>query len=114
MPPQVPSSTRRSLKWSFAMQGGQFILQFGASVIIARLLTPAELGIFALAMAANALLYTVRDFGIGAYLIREEHLDTYKIRTAFGLWLMLAWPVGLGLLFFSGVYCSARGCAKSS
>lgn len=96
------------------MQGGQFILQFAASVVIARLLTPAELGIFALAMAANALLYTLRDFGIGAYLIREEHLDTDKIRTAFGLWLMMAWPAGLGLFVFRDSIAALVGAPEAS
>lgn len=107
-------STRKSLTWSFATQGGQFILQFAASVIIARLLTPAELGVFALAMAVNALLYTVRDFGIGAYLIREEHLDADKIRTAFGLWLLLAWPAGMALFLLRAPIAAFVGAPEAA
>ncbi len=73
---------------------------FIGSIVIARLLTPAEIGIFSLAMAASFFVASLREFGIGTYLIREEKLDDDKIRTAFGMWLLVSWTLG-GLLLFS-------------
>lgn len=107
-------STKKSLKWSFATEAGQFLLQFAASVIIARLLTPDELGVFALAMAANALLYILRDFGIGAYLIREQEVTHEKVRTAFGMWILLSWPAGFGMLLSRDYIAAAVGSPDSS
>ncbi|GAB4143518.1 MAG: lipopolysaccharide biosynthesis protein [Sphingomonadales bacterium] len=92
-------SIRKSLAWSFSQQFAQFGLMFIGSIVIARLLTPAEIGIFSLAMAASFFVSALREFGIGTYLIREEKLDDDKIRTAFGMWLLVSWTLGAALLF---------------
>ena len=44
-------SVRQSLAWMMLSQGGLFLLQFGGSVAMARLLTPYEMGIYAVASA---------------------------------------------------------------
>ena len=88
------------MAWTFSEQFLQYGLQFAASVIIARLLTPDEIGIFVLAMSASAILTSLRAFGVGSYLIREPDLDLAKIRSAFGVMLAVSWSLGL-LLFFS-------------
>ena len=67
------------------------------SIIIARLLTPAEMGVFALAMAASYLFSSLKDFGINAYIIREKSLTDLKIRTAFGIWIIISFLIGLSL-----------------
>lgn len=95
-------STRKSLAWSFSQQFGQVGLQFVGSVIIARLLTPGEMGIFALALAVSFVLSTLRSFGIVTYLIREEELTEDKIRTAFGIMIVLGGVLGLILLLSRG------------
>lgn len=95
-------STRKSLAWSFSQQFGQKGLQFLASIVIARLLTPDEVGVFAIAMAAQALISSLREFGVGSYLIREEELNDDKIRTAFGIWLAVSWSLGLFVLLVRG------------
>lgn len=73
-------------------------MQFGASIVIARLLTPDEVGVFALAMAANFLIASLREFGIGSYLIRQPNLDSHHIRTSFAIWIVLSWTIGTVLL----------------
>lgn len=98
--PEVPSplSTRKSLAWSFSQEFGQTALRFVGSIIIARLLTPDEVGVFALAMAAHMLISSLQNFGMGSYLIREHHLTDDKIRTTFGMWLVISWTIGLALM----------------
>ena len=91
-------SLRKALAWAFSQQIALFILQLIGSVVIARLLVPAELGIFALAMASSSLIGSLRQFGIGSYLIREAQLDREKIRTAFGMWLVVSWTVSIVLV----------------
>jgi O-antigen/teichoic acid export membrane protein len=89
---------RISLAWSFSQQTINFVLQFAASIVIARLLAPEEVGVFALAMAAHVLAGAFKELGITSYLVREPTLTSDKIRTAFGLWILIAWITGLLLL----------------
>lgn len=101
-------SIRSSIAWTFSEQFLQYGLQFAASIIIARLLTPDEMGIFVLAMSASAILTKLRAFGVGSYLIREPDLDLPKIRSAFGVMLAVSWALGLILFlsrdFVAGLY----------
>jgi O-antigen/teichoic acid export membrane protein len=89
---------RRSLAWSFGQQVTQLALRFFASIMIARLLTPAEVGVFALALSASYLLSALRGPGIGLYLIREPELDDTKIRSAFGVMIVVSWLLAMILL----------------
>ena len=91
-------SIRRSIAWTSSEQTFQFGLQFASSVIIARLLTPDEMGIFVLALSAATILTSLRTFGVGNYLIREARLDLSKIRSAFGVMLAFSWALGLLLI----------------
>lgn len=89
---------RKSLTWSFGQQVTQYALQFASSIIIARLLTPAEVGVFALAISASYLLGALRGAGVGLYLVREPALDDSKIRSAFGVMLIVSCLLGLMML----------------
>lgn len=76
-------STRRSLAWMAAAQGSYFVLQFGGSVILARLLGPHEMGVFAIALAMVGLLALVQAFGLGSLIVREPDLRPSLIASAF-------------------------------
>lgn len=91
---------RRSFFISFGNSGGHFILSFGSNIILSRLLLPAEIGVFSVAVAIITILQVLREFGIGRYLIQERDLTDDKIRTVFGVALLLGWSLG-ALLFFS-------------
>ena len=91
-------SIRTSFAWAFSEQTLQQVIQLAAAVIIARLLAPDEMGIFALAVSAAAMLTAVRDFGVGNYLIREPDLTMGKVRSAFGAMLVFSWSLGLILV----------------
>jgi O-antigen/teichoic acid export membrane protein len=94
----VVVTVRKSLAWSFGQQATQYALQFASSIIIARLLTPAEVGVFALAISASYLLSALRGAGVGLYLVREPALDDSKIRSAFGVMLIVSCLLGLVML----------------
>lgn len=76
------------------------LLQLAASLIIARLLTPTEIGIFSVAAVLAALASTFRDFGVAEYLIQEKNLTHAKIRAAFAANLIVSWLMAI-LLFGS-------------
>lgn len=81
---------RKALVINFAQNYGIIMLQFVASIILARLLAPAEIGIFSVAAALIALAQAVRDFGVGQYIIQERELTPEKIRAAFSVSLVVA------------------------
>jgi len=94
-------TVRRSLAFSFVERYLSIVMQFGASIIIARLLTPEEIGIYSVGAVIVGLAHVLRDFGVTNYLIQEKDLTATKIRAAFTATLIIAWGVA-GLLFLSG------------
>lgn len=64
-------------------QGGLFVVQFGSSVVLARLLSPYETGIFALALAMVGLLSILRALGLSAYLVRSTETTDEMIASVF-------------------------------
>ncbi len=65
---------------------------------MARLLTPAETGVFSLAAAVVAIAHTLRDFGVGEYIVQERDLSHERLRAAFSVTIFVAW--GLALILF--------------
>lgn len=82
-------------------QGSLFVLQFVVSILIARLLGPYEMGIFAIALSIVGLLSIVRSFGLGSYLIRAAELTEALKRTLFTINGALAVAVSLAILLLS-------------
>lgn len=86
-------STRKSLFFSFLDRYASLAISVVSSMVIARLLTPAEIGVFSVTMVLLMFLSTVRDMGAGQYLIQEKELTTERIRAVWAVQLGL----GLGL-----------------
>lgn len=82
-------STRKSLFFSFLDRYASLVIGIVSSMVIARLLTPAELGVFSVTMVLLMFVATVRDMGAGQYLVQERDLTTERIRAV--------WAVQLGL-----------------
>ncbi len=96
---------KKSLIYSFSESYLIVIIQLGSSMVIARLLTPEEIGQFSIGIAILAIAHMLRDFGIGNYLIQEKELTKQKIKTAFGITLLIAWF--LAVILFSSRYLIA-------
>jgi O-antigen/teichoic acid export membrane protein len=92
---------RRSLVLSFAQNYTGMLITVPSIMILARFLTPAETGIFSVAMAVTNLAHVLRDFGVGGYLIQEREITREKIRAAFTIALATAWTVALLLFLIS-------------
>ncbi|MEX0338911.1 MAG: oligosaccharide flippase family protein [Arenibacterium sp.] len=88
---------RRSLGWSFSQQIGVFGLQTINMVVIARLLSPEEVGVFIVAFSIAMLLQNLRELGLTSYLIHEPDLTDGKISSVFGLSLLMGVVVAAGL-----------------
>lgn len=88
-------TTRRALALSFTSQYITLAVQFVATVIIARLLDPAEIGIFSIGAAVVTLAHLLRDFGSGNYIIQEKELTNDRIRAAFTVTLIIGWSLAV-------------------
>ena len=84
-------STRHSLFFSFLDRYASLAITIASSMAIARLLTPADIGVFSVTMVLLIFVNTVRDMGAGQYLVQENELTTERIRAV--------WAVQLGLGF---------------
>lgn len=89
-------SVRAAALWSMGGQYVAFAAQFATSVLISRFfLTPAEVGLFSIALAAAMMVSIVQDFGLTRYIAGERELDDAKIRTCFTVSLLFALGIGV-------------------
>jgi O-antigen/teichoic acid export membrane protein len=92
------TAARRSFLLSFADSYLTVMLQLASTVIVARLLSPAEVGVYAIAAVFSALASMFRDFGVGEYLIQVRTLDAQRIRAAFGMNIIVSWTMAVALV----------------
>ncbi len=76
-------------------QGAQFVIQTTATVILARLLTPADFGLVAMVTAITVLAQGFADLGLAEATIQRKDITHDQVSTLF--WINLA--VGVGLTF---------------
>lgn len=97
------NSTRRALAMSFVQRIVTLVFSFGSTIVLSRLLTPPEIGVFSVAAGLLALVNMLRDFGVSEFLVQEPDLDKTLINTVFTINLVIAWCLGGMLLATSGL-----------
>lgn len=93
---------RRYLAISFLEKYANTAINLISTLVLARLLSPAEIGVFSVGAAVAGILHTLRDFGVTTYLIQEREVDREKLRTAFTVTLGLSWIFAAILFLGSG------------
>lgn len=97
-------STRRALLFSYVDRYAALAIGIATSMVIARLLTPTEVGVFSVTMVLSSFTAALRDLGSGQYLVQEPELTcdrmraTWTVQLLSGLVLAIvvgaaAWPV---------------------
>lgn len=94
------SDLRKAILFSVLNQHSLQVISIISIAILARLLSPDEIGIFAVATSIAFLATELRSFGVGEYLIREKEIDAGKIRTVLGVMVIMSW--GLAVLLIGG------------
>lgn len=95
------TTVRRALFLSMAERYVLIAIALIGNILIARLLTPEEIGIYSVSLAVIGIAQVLRDFGIGNFLIQEKNLTESHIRTAFGISMLI------GGTMFVVIYFSA-------
>jgi O-antigen/teichoic acid export membrane protein len=93
------TSTRTALLWTLADRYANLVVNIAAIMVLSRLLTPAQVGVYSLCAAVTTVAGILRDFGVTEYLIQEKELTRERLRTAFGIAIVIAWSVGLTIFF---------------
>lgn len=94
---------RQSLTITFLASNGATVVNFIVAIILARLLTPAEIGVFSIAYVLVSVAHVFRDFGVTTYLVREKNLTPEKIRSISGVLFATSWATAIILYAASGV-----------
>lgn len=106
---------RNALAWSLYGQLISYVVFFGSSVLIARLLTPHEMGVFAIAIATIGVLNTFVAFDIGTYVVRATELHPSTVDAAFTVNCLLSCMISATIYLFSlveGTYLDSPDVAK--
>jgi len=93
-------SIRKAVIISFAENYSTMFIGFIGIMLIARLLVPAEIGIYSVASAVTSIAQMMRDTGVGNYLIQECELTRERIQTSLTIAIITSWTVR-GLLYLS-------------
>lgn len=82
-------STRKALALSFLDRYSGLVIHTASSMVIARLLTPSEIGIYSVTMVLLGFIATFRDLGAGQYLVQNQSLSEEKMRATWSVQLAL-------------------------
>lgn len=83
-------SVRLSLAWTYLAQVLGFLITFGSTVVVARLVSPRDFGIFAMATAATTIINLFMQFGLAKYIMREEELSRELLQSLFTVNVLLS------------------------
>lgn len=95
------SDVRRGLFFSMFGKYMLRVINLLSTIIIVRLLTPTEIGTFAIASSFVMVLTEIKLLGANAYLVRAEVLDGEKIRKAYGMTILMCWGIAAALVLGS-------------
>jgi len=85
-------------QWQMAASVTKGVLQFGVMVLLARLLTPEDFGLVALALLVVGFAEMVVDLGMGPALVQRPELNDRQVRVSFTTSLLLGAGVTLLLV----------------
>lgn len=94
-PRRLTEKTVSGLAWTSLAMGTQAVLQLVALVILARLLLPAEFGLFSAAMVVAGLCAIFSELGVGPAIVQRPGLEPRHIRVGFTLSVTLSLATGL-------------------
>lgn len=94
------TSVRRAMGIQFLQQYLRAGIGIAGLLVLARLLTPKEIGTFSIAAVFVGFLHYFRDFGVSEYVIQEQSLTPERIASARALIFTNSWILA-ALIFFA-------------
>src|SRR5882672_5378965 len=75
--------TLQGIAWSFITRIASQVIQFGVSIVLARVLFPADFGLVGMIGVFTGFAGVFIDFGIGSAIVQRPDLDDRQVRAAF-------------------------------
>ena len=85
---------------SLLTQGLKFLLGFGSTIVLARLLVPADFGLVAMVVAVTGFVSLFRELGLAAATVQSPDIDDAQVTTLFWINVVLG---GLLALVIAGL-----------
>ncbi|HEX8082720.1 MAG TPA: lipopolysaccharide biosynthesis protein [Solirubrobacteraceae bacterium] len=105
--PGIAERTLRGMAWSYGSYVGGRVLVLASTAALARLLTPEDFGLVALALTVMALLEAFADLGVGhALIVETEDAVEDRAETAF------VFSIGMGVVL-SGIVAALSPVAAA-
>ena len=99
-------SLRSKLLVQFFVTNGATLAGFLLSIYIARLLRPAEIGIFSMAAVLVAFSNVFRDFGVVSFIRSQKTLTTQSLRAAMGVMVCASWSFAM-IVYLAGPFAAS-------
>ncbi len=96
-------NARRALGIMFLSSNAMTLMHFAVTLVLARLLSPSDVGIFSMTVMFANIAALFRDFGVTTYLQREPELDDSKRASALCFLLVTSWGTAAGMYLLSDV-----------
>src|SRR5262245_66657953 len=81
------------IRWSLAVSSSErylnMVVSFITTLVVSRLMTPAEIGVWAIGLATTTAILAVREFTSGVFLIQRQDLTREEVRGAFTVMLAM-------------------------
>ena len=87
--PSLGRSARQGVLWMLGSRGGEQALSLLITIILARLLSPADYGLIGMASLFLVFLGRFTDLGTGASIIQQRELDGEQLSSIFWFNLMM-------------------------
>jgi O-antigen/teichoic acid export membrane protein len=100
------SQVRKSILFSAADKYASQALMIVTTAIMARILTPAETGLYVIASSVTLLANSFRDFGVGVYIVQQKEIGRGILRSAFTLTFVLSLVMGSAVCLGAGLLSS--------
>ncbi|MFC5381924.1 lipopolysaccharide biosynthesis protein [Aquipuribacter nitratireducens] len=89
-----------------AAQAARFVLQVGSTVVLARLLTPADFGVVGMVVAVTALADQLKEAGLSAAVVQRRAVTLQQVNALF--WINVVVGAGLCLALAATAPALAR------
>lgn len=103
------NSIRSKIGLQFLVSNGSVVAHFLLSLVMARLLSPAEIGVFSITAVLVSFTQVFRDFGVVAYIKRQKKLTPEILRSATGVLFSASWTIAAALYFSTDLWAQFFG-----
>lgn len=97
------------IRWAVLGKAAAQLISWGSTILVIRLLSPADYGLVALAGVPIGLLAIVSSLGLDEVIVRRPHTDTDDRRRALGALLLANALLYAALCLGSGLYADNLG-----